>query len=69
MIDQKFLQTCTDKQIDRGVAWLKVANENLPMIPNSNSELLSGWANAALTFQITAAQFLMTLGLLSWLIR
>ena len=50
MIDQKFLQGCTDEQIEKGVAWLKVVNENLPMIPSSNSELLSGWANAALTF-------------------
>ena len=49
MITPEFLQSCTDEQISKGVAWLEVVSKGLSMQYNPDSEFYYYWCNAALS--------------------
>ena len=49
MIDQKFLQGCTNGQINMGVAWLKVVNKNFSMLHTPDSAFDNLYCNSVLS--------------------
>ncbi len=49
MINEEFLASCTDEQVEKGVAWCNVINRNISMIRTSESKFDNLWCNAVLS--------------------